>query len=55
MKKLTSYQEKSRFDLCGTCLNMIDAKYCLHWRDIVPDDAKVKDCDGWKDNGEAPF
>jgi hypothetical protein len=34
---------------------MIDAKYCLHWRDIVPCDAKVKDCDGWKDNGESPF
>ena len=34
---------------------MVDNKYCLHWRDIVPDDAKIKDCEGWKDNAEPPF
>ena len=39
--------------LCGVCVYLIDGRYCMAWRDLVPE--RIKDCEKWKDNGEPPF
>lgn len=38
---------------CKTCTHLIDGRYCLRWRDIVPDDVQAKGCEDWTD--EVPF
>lgn len=49
-----SLEKKSPSDgLCGTCQNLFDRRYCMAWREIVPE--AINDCDRWKDNNEVPF
>ena len=45
MKKSTNYQEKSRFDLCDSCMNLFDEKYCKKWRDVVPEETRKNGCE----------
>lgn len=30
---------------CGSCQSLIDGKYCLHWRELVPADVLDVGCD----------
>jgi hypothetical protein len=46
-------QKCSQTYKCRTCTHLIDNRYCLRWRDIVPEEAQEDGCDEWTD--ELPF
>jgi len=41
----TEYEPKSLEPGCLSCQSLIDGRYCLHWRDLVPADVMPIGCD----------
>lgn len=52
---MTEQREPPRQDTCELCSNLVDNQYCLYWRDIIPPDVTINQCEGWVDNGTVPF
>jgi len=44
--KCSTMTSRSR---CDDCTHLVDGRYCLKWRDIVPDAAKIGGCDEFTD------
>lgn len=32
---------------CRTCTHLVDERYCMKWRDIVPDEVQKDGCNEW--------
>jgi len=32
-------------DSCDNCMNLYDDRYCIKWKDVVPDEAKKNGCE----------
>jgi hypothetical protein len=51
---LNDLPQKSQKDFkCRTCNHLVDNRYCMRWRDIVPDGTQKDGCDEWED--DVPF